>query len=156
MKISIKTILTCALWIIAFESVSFASARITNSNIKTWYATLTAPPLVPPNWVFPVAWSVLYALIACAGFLLWQRGEKRLLILFFTYMALNWSWSFVYFGLHMMLAGLIEIIVMNALLITLIMKSWRPVKPAAMLLIPLLLWSLFATYLNAGYWWLNH
>ncbi|MDB5491321.1 MAG: hypothetical protein JWO78_1170 [Micavibrio sp.] len=155
MKINMKTIATYAVWIIAFEAISFATAQVTNKNIDTWYATLTAPPMVPPNWIFPVMWSILYALIACAGCLLWRRGEKPALTLFTIYMLLNWSWSFIYFGLHMIGTGLVEIILMDILIALIIVKTWRPVKPAALLLMPLMAWSLFATYLNGGYWWLN-
>lgn len=155
MKTNLKTVSLYALWIVIFEAVSFATASMTNDNIQGWYATLNPPPLVPPNWIFPVMWSILYALIACAGCYLWLRREKQALGIFAFYMLLNWSWSFIYFGLHMMGTALAEIIIMDALIALLIIKTWRRAKLSAMLLIPLMGWSLFATWLNAGYWWLN-
>lgn len=152
-----KAILPFVVWVAAFEAISFAFASMTDDNISTWYALLEKPPLLPPNWVFPVMWTILYALTACAGYLLWRRRREHpaLFMLFAVYMPLNWSWSLVYFGMHAMGVALAMLVVMDALLAALIVKSWRPVRPAAMLLVPLLLWSLFATYLNGGTWALN-
>ena len=83
-------------------------------------------------------------MIAAAGFYIWRarqtdtQGRRRLAV-FALYMALNWSWSFVFFSAQQLLIGFIWILVMNALSIVLIVQSWRPLRPAALLLIPILL-----------------
>lgn len=155
MKISLPLIL----WIIVFEAISFAIGMATQGDVSGWYAGLIRPPLVPPNFVFPVMWSVLYVLIASCGWMLWQNrvlpnGTRRL-ALFGFYMALNWSWTFLFFTAHMMLPALIWILVMNAIAIALILHCRDTLRLASLLMIPPTLWTCFAAYLNAGLWWLN-
>lgn len=151
--------LSLALWVVAFEAVSFAIGMATQGGVDGWYAALNRPPLVPPNIVFPVMWTILYALIAAAGWHLWrarqEQGGRARLILFGLYMALNWSWSFIFFGAHMMLTGFVWIILINATALVLIAKSWRDARTAALLMVPPTLWTMFAAYLNGGFWWLN-
>ena len=154
-----KKIATIILWIIAFEAVSFLIGMKTQGSVDDWYSTLNHPPGTPPDWVFPVMWTTLYALIAGAGWTYWQRRQEQdgvaLLALFAGYMALNWSWSFVFFGLQAPLAGLIWIAVMNMLAVALIIKSCRDARPAAILMTPPTLWTIYAMYLNCGILWLN-
>lgn len=150
---------TLLLWILAFEAISLLIGRAIAPGVSGWYAGLTAPPLTPPNIAFPVMWTILYAMIAAAGWLAWQhRGASSaqfLLVIFALYMALNWSWSFIFFGAHLLLTGFIWIILINFLSILFIRKSWNTLRPAALLMILPTLWTLYAAYLNGGYWWLN-
>lgn len=152
--------LSLLLWIIGFEAVSASIGRLTQQDVDGWYQSLTPPPFMPPDLTFPIMWTILYALIASTGWLLWTKRHETsealpLLLLFGTYMALNWSWSFVFFGAHMLLGGLIWIIGINAVALTFIVMAWKSQRLAACLMIPPTLWTLFALYLNAGYWWLN-
>ena len=155
-----KKILALVLWIVVFEAVSFSIGQLTQGDVDGWYKSLTAPPLVPPNIIFPIMWTLLYALIASAGWNLWRaRGRStrdgRLLALFAVYMALNWSWSFVFFSLHLLGPALAWIIAIDLLSLGIVILGWRRNRAASLLMIPPTLWTLFATYLNAGYWWLN-
>lgn len=146
------------LWIAVFEAISMALGLETRNNIPGWYATLERPPLVPPNYIFPIMWTILYALIAATGWHLWRTRTttpKILPILFVAYMALNWSWTHVFFGMHLLLAGLIWIAAMNAIAIVFIKLSWKDCPLASKLMIAPTLWTFFAMYLNAGYWYLN-
>lgn len=151
--------LTLPLWIIAFEAVSYLIGTANQPSVDGWYGSLTPPPLTPPNLAFPVMWTILYALIAAAGWHIWrgrnEPGGRALLVLFALYMALNWSWSFVFFGAHLLLAGFLWILALNAVAALFIVRAWKPLRPAALLMVPPLLWTLFAAYLNGGYWWLN-
>ena len=149
------------LWILVFEAMSYAIGMATQSHVDNWYRTLTPPPLTPPNLLFPIMWTTLYALIAATGWTLWTRRAqtpdgKRLLALFAVYMALNWSWSFIFFSAHQLFIGLAWIIVMNVIALVLIAKTWKGMRSTALLMIPPTLWTCFAAYLNSGYWWLNH
>lgn len=151
--------LSLALWVIAFEAISFAIGMSTQGDVDGWYASLTRPPLVPPNIVFPIMWTTLYALIAATGWYLWRNrhdedGDFRLIV-FGIYMALNWAWSFIFFTAHLMLPGFLWIMLMNFTAITLIVKSWQDVRPASYLMIPPTLWTLFAAYLNGAFWYVN-
>jgi benzodiazapine receptor len=156
--------LSLLLFILAFEGVSFAIGTVTQGSIDGWYAGLTRPPLVPLNIVFPIMWSLLYALIAAAAWLLWRNRKddsskagalKTPIILFVVYMALNWSWTFVFFGAHQLLLGLIWIAALNVIALVFILRTLKPCRAAALLMIPPTLWTFFAMYLNGGFWWLN-
>ncbi len=159
MKPSLSQIVFLLLWIVAFEAVSFAIGMATQGSVDGWYAGLARPPLTPPNIVFPIMWSILYALIASAGYTIWRMPggpeRRRLLAMFAAYMALNWSWTFVFFSLHMMGLGLAWILALNALAIAVILRAAKARSPAALLMIPPTLWTCFAAYLNGGYWFLN-
>jgi benzodiazapine receptor len=156
----LRQVLFLGLWIAVFEAVSAAIGYATRPEVDGWYATLNRPWFTPPNMIFPVMWTLLYALIAAAGFYIWQArnadaGGMRRLWLFAAYMALNWSWSFVFFSAGQLLIGFIWILVMNVLSIVLIVQAWQPLRRAALLLIPPLMWTSFAALLNGAFWWLN-
>jgi len=146
-------------WIIVFEAVSVLIGLGTQSSVDGWYAGLTQPSFTPPNIAFPMMWSILYAMIAVAGYDIWQArraaGGMLRLQIFVVYMALNWSWSFVFFTLHQLLAGFIWIVAMDVLAIAVIVTAWRDLRRAALLMILPLGWTLFAAALNGAYWWLN-
>jgi benzodiazapine receptor len=154
-----KKYVSLGLWIVSFEVVSMAIGFATQGGVDGWYQALQKPPLVPPNVIFPIMWTALYALIAAAGWNIWWMpagaDRAKLQKLFIIYMAMNWLWSFIFFSAHMMLAGFLWILVMNVLTLVLIMEAWRPARLSAALLIPLLAWTSFAAYLNGGYWYLN-
>ena len=89
-----------------------------------WYAALVKPALTPPDWIFPVVWTVLYAMIAVAGWLLWRHRNadpSGLLIvgLWVLQLALNAAWSWIFFGLHLTGLALLEIAVLFGTLIAL-------------------------------------
>jgi tryptophan-rich sensory protein len=155
----LRAYVTPVFWILAFEAVSFAIGISTQESVDGWYQNLQAPPLVPPDIVFPVVWTLLYVLIALAGWRLYSRRAEKdikpLLALFAVYMVLNWSWSFVFFTAHQLLLGFAWIVCLDLIAFILIIKAWRIERPAAGLMIPPLLWTLFAAYLNGAYWWLN-
>ena len=142
-----------------FEAVSAFIGTHTQSGVDNWYANLTAPPFTPPNIIFPIMWSILYAMIAAAGWTIWRRRHSdngmRLLTLFGVYMAFNWSWSFVFFGAQQLFAGFIWIIIINIIACLIIAISWHKMRAAALLMIPPTFWTLYAAYLNGGYWILN-
>lgn len=151
--------LSLALWIAVFEAVSFGIGMVSQGDVDGWYTTLVRPPLVPPNIVFPIMWTILYGFIAAAGWTLWRRrdqddGDFRL-ILFGLYMALNWSWTFIFFTAHLLLAGFLWILLLDFIAVIMIVRCWNTNRLASYLMIPPTLWTCFAAYLNGGYWWLN-
>lgn len=160
-----KKYLSLALWILVFEAVSYSIGMATQSGVDGWYASLTPPPMTPPNIVFPIMWSTLYALIAATGWTVWRHrkaqnyrndsARKGLLPLYAVYMAMNWSWSFIFFGAQELLIGFIWIVVMDILALVFIAKAWGRLRVAAYLMIPPTLWTFYAAYLNGGYWLLN-
>jgi len=122
-----------------------------------WYKSLKQSPLSPPSWVFPIAWTILYALIIASGFVFLSAtttisaGVRSLG--FFYYCAawvLNLSWSQIFFRFQRPDLSFIVILAMLAF-IALNIRAFYPVsRLAAYLLVPYMLWVSFATYLN-GY-----
>ncbi len=124
-----------------------------------WYQQLATPPLTPPDAVFGPVWGVLYVMIA-AGILTWARiGDKFLpgvtwkLIL--LHLLANAAWSVLFFQFESPGLALLDILLLLATLLTLQGIFWRECRLSYYLLCPYFLWVMFATYLNAGFWWLN-
>lgn len=132
----------------------------TTSAIPVWYAGLVRPALAPPNWVFAPVWTVLFALMGVAAFLVWRRGFARNAVrialgVFVLQLALNVFWSAIFFGLRNPGAAFVEIIgLWLAILVTVVLFA-RVSRPAAYLLVPYLAWVSFAMYLNAAFWLRN-
>ncbi len=131
----------------------------TAASVQTWYPTLQKPPFNPPSAVFGPVWSVLYILIA-VSFILFCRStppsdRRPGRIAFFTQITLNLLWSLAFFGLQSPLAGLVVILALDAAIIANIVTFARRNRLAAGLLVPYLLWTGFATILNASIWLLN-
>ena len=127
-----------------------------------WYAGLEKPPWNPPSWLFGPVWTVLYALMAVAGWLVWKAedagaaGARRAgLVAFAVQLVLNAAWSWLFFGLHRPGAAFAEIMALwLAIAATLLL--FRRVRPlAAALLLPYLAWVTFAAALNFTLWRLN-
>jgi benzodiazapine receptor len=141
-------------------AIGVVASTITRPEIAGWYVTLKKPSFTPPNWLFPVAWTTLYLLIATAAYLVWKLRDncstyKTAAVIYIVQLALNFSWSIVFFGMHQIMAALIIIV---ALLVAIILNiSWfnRFNKIAAWLLIPYLLWVAYATLLNISICVLN-
>jgi translocator protein len=132
----------------------------TIQNIPTWYASLNKPWFNPPNWVFGPVWITLYTMMGISAYLIWRKGIHRkdvkiALGIFAVQLILNTLWSVIFFGLKSPLYG-IPVIALLWLFIALSITSfYRISKPAAILLIPYILWVSFAGILNVFIWMLN-
>ncbi|MEY2982600.1 MAG: TspO/MBR family protein [Planctomycetota bacterium] len=124
-----------------------------------WYAGLAKPPGTPPPWVFGPVWTTLYVMIAVAGAQLWKAKatptRTRALRLFAVQLILNAAWSWLCFGLHALLASLVDIGLLLGTLALLIRTARGVSAAAAWLLVPYAVWVSYATWLNAGLFWLN-
>lgn len=127
--------------------------------MNAWYAALERPPLTPPAAVFGPVWTVLYVMIAIAIILFYRSGpqprRQQTSILLAAHLAANAAWTSLFFGLQAPLAALVDILFLDASLLFLMARFWQANRLAALLLVPYLLWVLFATYLNGGFWILN-
>lgn len=145
--------------VVVTEAVGLTSGALSAGNITTWYATLQQPALTPPNWVFGPVWTLLYALMGVAAALVWRERDRRVarigLGLFAVQLALNFAWSLVFFGARNPLGGLVVIVPLLVAVALTIATFDRVDRRAALLLVPYLLWTAFATYLNYGIWALN-
>jgi tryptophan-rich sensory protein len=121
-----------------------------------WYLALTAPPGTPPPWLFGPVWTVLYVLMGIAAWQVWrQGGPRRPLLLWGWQLLINAAWNPIFFGLHGIGAALVVMLLLVTLVAATAVAFLARDRVAGMLLFPYLLWSCYATYLNAGFWWLN-
>lgn len=136
------------------------SGFATQSSVATWYPELAKPGFTPPNWLFAPIWTALYISMGIAAGLVWARGlhhawVKTALYYFGFQLLVNGSWSVVFFGLRNPGAAL-WVIGLLLTLIILTIKTFRVAsKPAAWLLVPYLVWVLFASMLNLSIVQLN-
>ena len=122
-----------------------------------WYAGLQKPPFNPPNWVFAPTWTVLYVMIAVAGWRTYLQEETTALPmqLWLAQMILNFLWSPVFFTLHHMTFALAIILTLLAVIVGFIWVQWRENRVAAGLFIPYAVWVAFASLLNYSIYRLN-
>ena len=129
------------------------SGRASNSGYSNaWFAALDKPAAMPPGWLFPVAWTILYIMLGLSLALILHargaRGRPVGVALFLVQLALNYAWSPLFFGAHKVGAALVVILAMIALTAILILLFGRIRRVAGLLLLPYLGWLLFAGYLN--------
>ncbi len=120
-----------------------------------WYAGLIKPSFNPPNWIFAPVWTVLYILIAIAGWRVWDHELTTPQQFWWTQLVLNFLWSPTFFGLQQMGLALVVIVLLLLAIIGFIKVTWNSEQVSAFLFLPYLLWVAFATLLNASLWMLN-
>jgi tryptophan-rich sensory protein len=121
-----------------------------------WYAGLAKPSFNPPAWLFGPVWTVLYVLIAIAGWRVWQRDRTGWpMKLWWAQLALNFLWTPVFFAAHQIGPALVVILLMLAAILAFIVTAWRLDRVAAWLFVPYAAWVAFASLLNGSIWMLN-
>lgn len=124
------------------------------------YGELTMPPLSPPGWVFPLVWKVLYLLMGYSAYRVSEArdsetNKRRALHAYYWQLAANFLWSPVFFGLQWYLAAVLVLVVLIALLLRTVKLFSAIDSTAESLLLPYVLWCLYALYLNFGVYLLN-
>jgi tryptophan-rich sensory protein len=117
------------------------------------YGSLNKPDLAPPSIVFPIAWSILYVLMGISLYM--NRNNKKNMVTFFIQLMLNYLWVFVFFGMQSWLGGFIVIILLDVMILYTILEFYKENKLSAYMMIPYLLWCVFASYLNFQIFLLN-
>ena len=141
------------IFVIGTELVGALSGLLSGGNFSEFYRTLEKPPLAPPGWLFPVMWAILYALMGISAFQIYEASDSRkskALLLYFIQLAVNFSWSIVFFRFKSLLGAVVVIVLLLILVIWMIKQFGNIRKSAGLLNIPYLLWTAFATYLTVG------
>ncbi|HEX7708944.1 MAG TPA: TspO/MBR family protein [Thermoanaerobaculia bacterium] len=122
-----------------------------------WHASLDKPSWNPPNWVFGPVWTILYVMIAVAGWLAWRNRARSTLPvrLWGGQLLLNALWSWLFFGLKQPGFAFLEIVILWLLIAAFVVVSWRISRAASLLFVPYALWVGFASALNFAIWRLN-
>ncbi len=142
------------------ESVGFVGGFFTASSVGTWYSKLRKPALSPPNWVFGPVWTLLYFLMGVSLYILVthdisDKKTKTALFFFALQLILNIGWSFFFFGLRNPIYAFFEIILLWTVIALTIITAYKVDRVAGLILIPYLVWTGFAAYLNYGIMRLN-
>jgi tryptophan-rich sensory protein len=120
------------------------------------YAGLTKPSLNPPAWLFGPVWTMLYVLVAVAGWRVWRRDRRGLpMKLWWAQLALNFLWTPVFFGAHQISLAFLVILLLLAAILGFIATAWGQDRVAAWLFVPYAAWVAFASVLNGSIWALN-
>ena len=150
--------------VVPVAATAAVGSLATQGAIDGWYAGLAKPAFNPPNWLFPVAWTILYTMIALAAWRLLgtlprtgpsRQGWWLALAAFAAQLALNAAWSPVFFTAHAVGAALVVVVALLVMVLWTIRLSWRFDRLAAWLLVPYAAWVAFATLLNAAILRLN-
>ena len=148
-----------AVFVVACLAVSAVGGAVTAASVGDWYADLDKPAFNPPDWVFAPVWTVLYLMMAVAGWRVWRRAGFRdariALALFAAQLALNLAWSLLFFGWRRIDLALVDIVALLAVIISTTVAFWRIDRLAGLLFVPYAVWVAYAVLLNVSLWVLN-
>ena len=140
-------------------AVGGLSAWLTRDGMKL-FASLPKPPLTPPPWLFSAAWTLFYLSMGYACYLVWVSGAssarlERALSVYGLSLAVNFLWPILFFTMQAWLPAFLLLLVLLALSAAFALLFSCISRRAGRLLIPYLVWLVFAAYLNLGVWLLN-
>ena len=155
-----KKFLIFLIFIIIIFLVQGVESILINPMTDSWYQSLTLPCWMPPSEVFAPVWIILYILIAISGALLWTHKRskygKKAFISWVIALVLNFLWPICFFYFHQILLSAIEITVLIGFIFsTIILALSSPSKLAGWILIPYLLWVIYAAVINWSLVFLN-
>lgn len=146
--------LRLALFIVFIVGTGFAIGLLNPPG--SWYAALTKPWFNPPNWVFAPVWSVIYLLVAIAGWRTFERDRNSTaMMLWWVQMALNFLWSPIFFTAHRPDVAFAVILSLLAAILAFIALQRSEDRVSAALFLPYAAWVGFASMLNFEIFRLN-
>ena len=145
-------------WVAVTEIVGFLAGILSREG-TSMYAMMEKPPLSPPGIIFPVVWTLLYALMGIGAARIFEKensaSRKLGLNLFVVQLIVNFFWPLLFFNAQAYGFALLWLVLLWVLVLAQILVYWRLDRVAAWLQVPYLLWLTFAGYLNFGVWQLN-
>lgn len=139
--------------VLLFEILGWASGYVSNSGYgNDWFDSLAKPSFMPPGWAFGVVWPILYAMLGISVAMIvalpGSRERMTALTLFWVQMALNFAWSPIFFGARDLTLANYVIVIMAVIAAVAAGKFYRLHRVAGLLMVPYLLWLVFAATLN--------
>ena len=149
--------LSFVLFFIITYSASFIGGFVTVSLKEPWYSQLIKSNYNPPDWIFAPVWTTLYLMMTLAIWFFWHSNKRDMstVYIYFTHIVFNTTWSIVFFGLHQILLALLVLLILIFLIIILIVRFKRVNLASYYLMIPYLLWTFYALFLNFNLMILN-
>ena len=138
------------IFIISAELTGALSALL-SGGFSDFFMKYEEPPLLPPAWLFPVVWTILYAVMGFSAYLIYSdngKNKKTALTLYWSQLAVNFLWSIVFFRFEALWIAFVVILILLTLIIAMILSFKKINAAAAYMNIPYLIWVCFATYLN--------
>lgn len=121
-----------------------------------WYQELRRPSWTPPNWAFPLVWSILYIAIGVAGWLVWEaQGMGLAMMLWLAQLILNAAWSWLFFGRKRMDLAFVDVCLLFLAVVAFMLAAAPVSQTAALLFLPYAAWVATAATLNRAVWRLN-
>lgn len=148
---------TLAVSILVPLAVGTAAGLLTMGGMKQ-FAVLNKPPLSPPTWLFPVAWTILYTLMGISSYLIYTKeniGREQALATYGYQLIVNFLWPVFFFNFGWYFFSFLWLAFLWILVAKMILEFGEISKAAAFMNVPYLLWLSFAGYLNLGIWLLN-
>lgn len=145
--------------LISLALVGVAASTGARFRPDGWYRSLAKPRWTPPDLAFPIAWGVLYILMAIAAWRVYlaepSAARSAGLVFYALQLAANAAWSWLFFGRRQMFSALLDIVLLLGLIIATTVLFSRASELAAWLMLPYILWVMLALALNASVWRLN-
>lgn len=158
LKLDKSKIKVYAVFLLLTGAVGGISAIFTTMGMDE-YAKVQKPVLTPPDFIFPLVWTVLYILMAVSASRVWLSDNKRLrnhgIIVYALQLFFNFFWSILFFTFQTYGLSFMWIIGLWLMIVIMIVRFYSADKLAGLLQIPYLLWVSFAAYLNFMVWMLN-
>ncbi len=142
--------LSFVIFFVITYSASFIGGFVTLSFKEPWYSQLTKSNYNPPDWVFAPVWTILYLMMTLSIWFFWHSKNRdiKTIYIYLIHIALNITWSIVFFGLHQILFAFIVLLLLIFFIISLILRYKRVNLLSYYLMIPYLLWTIYALFLN--------
>jgi len=146
-------------FVLLSEGIGFLAGFLTREATGIYGETILKPPLSPPEILFPIVWTLLYALMGIGAARVWLQpvsaDRSRSLNLYIIQLIVNFFWSLIFFNAQAFGFAFLWLVFLWALVLLMILQFWKVDPLAAWLQIPYLLWITFAGYLNFAVWLLN-
>lgn len=141
-------------------SAQSLASYFTFTGLESWYATLEKPFWSPPNWIFGPVWTLLYFMIACSLYLLMDapfefRKKINAYVLWGVQLILNVVWCALFFYFRWIGGAFMEILLLILAIALYIYQTYRLSKTASLLMVPYLIWVVYAASLNLGFYYQN-
>ena len=150
---------TYAFWIVLTEAVGALSGWLTREGTELYRTSIVQPPLSPPGILFPIVWTILYALMGIGAAQIYlspaSGARSQALLWYAVQLFFNFFWSIIFFNFQTFGLAFLWLAALWVLILRMILSFCKVNPPAAWLQIPYLLWVTFAAYLNLGVWLLN-
>ena len=143
---------TYTFWILLTEALGALSGWLTKDATELYMTTIEKPPLSPPGWVFPIVWTILFALMGIGAARIrlspLPKDRSQGINLFISQLVINFFWSPIFFNAQAFGFAFLWLLLLLGLVLWMTVTFWKVDPLAAKLQIPYILWLMFAAYLN--------